>query len=91
MVKSKEIKTEEIKGLLQPNRLDILSLLYKQETCVCQMVKELKLKHNLISHHLKTLQDMKYISSKRNGTHIIYSLNKEKKSTVKSLFKILDI
>lgn len=91
MVRSKEVKTEEIKGLLQPNRLDILSLLYKQDTCVCQMVKKLQLKHNLISHHLKTLQEMKYISSKRNGTHIIYSLNKEKKNTVKSLFKILDI
>lgn len=91
MVRSKEVKTEEIKGLLQPNRLDILLLLYEQDTCVCQMVKKLKLKHNLISHHLKTLQDMEYVFSKRNGTHMIYSLNEEKKGTVKSLFNILNI
>jgi len=34
-------------------------LLYKKEdTCVCQMVKKLQLKNNLVSHHLKTLQDL---------------------------------
>lgn len=91
MKENSKKKVKELKKLLQKNRMDILSLLYKQNTCVCQMVKELNLKHNLISHHLKTLQDMEYISSKRNGKHIIYSLNIDKKKTVKELFNILNI
>ncbi len=89
MKENSKKKVKELKKLLQKNRMDILSLLYKQDTCVCQMVKKLNLKHNLISHHLKTLQDMEYISSQRNGTHIIYSMNKDKKEIIKQLFNIL--
>jgi len=55
------------------------------------MVKKLELKHNLISHHLKTLQDMGYISSKRNGTHMMYSLENSKRKKVETLFNILNI
>lgn len=84
-------KVKEIRKILQKNRIDILILLYHKDTCVCQMVGKLNLKHNLISHHLKSLQDIGYISSKRNGKHIIYSLNKSKKEIVKKLFDILNI
>jgi len=83
-------KTVELKRLLQSNRIEILRLLYSKDTCVCKMVKILNIKHSLISHHLKTLQDMGYVSSKRNGTHIMYHLKEEKKKTVKSLTNILN-
>lgn len=82
-------KTQELKKVLDINRINILLLLYEKDTCVCQMVKELNIKHNLISHHLKTLQDIKYISSTRNGTHIMYNLNENKRKTVEILFNIL--
>ncbi len=82
---------KELEKLLVPNRIQILHLLYKKDTCVCQMVKNLELKHNLISHHLKTLQDMGYISSTRKGQHIIYHLKESKKNIVKNLFKLLNI
>ena len=89
----KEITEERIKELgklLVLNRILILLLLYKQDTCVCEMVEELNLKHNLISHHLKTLQDMGYIKSKRNGQHIIYSLQESKRESVKNLLLLLN-
>ena len=84
-------ESKELRKILQRNRLDILMLLFKQDTCVCQMVKKLELKHNLISHHLKTLQDMGYISSKRNGTHMMYTLENSKRKKVETLFNILNI
>lgn len=82
-------KIKEIESLLQVTRIDILTLLLKEDTCACQIVKKLNLKNNLISHHLKTLQDMGYISSTKNGTHVIYKLNDSKRKTVKILFNIL--
>jgi ArsR family transcriptional regulator len=82
---------KELEKLLVPNRIQILHLLYKKDTCVCQMVKKLELKHNLISHHLKTLQDMGYISSTKNGQHVMYHLEESKKNIVKNLFKLLTI
>jgi len=85
----KEEKIKEIQKLLVLNRIKILLLLYREDTCVCQMVKQLDLKHNLISHHLKTLQDMGYISSTRNGQHIIYHLEESKRDIIKNLFSIL--
>lgn len=87
----KEEKIKEIEKLLVSNRIQILHLLYKKDTCVCQMVKQLDLKHNLISHHLKTLQDIGYISSTKNGQHVIYHLEESKKNIVKNLFKLLTI
>lgn len=88
-VKQENIK--ELEKLLVINRILILNLLYKKDTCVCQMVKKLELKHNLISHHLKTLQDMGYISSTKNGQHVMYHLEESKKNIVKNLFKLLSI
>lgn len=85
----KEEKIEEIQKLLVLNRIKILLLLYRKDTCVCQMVKQLDLKHNLISHHLKTLQDMRYISSTKNGQHVIYHLEESKRDIIKNLFSIL--
>jgi ArsR family transcriptional regulator len=85
----KEEKIEEIQKLLVLNRIKILLLLYQKDTCVCQMVKQLDLKHNLISHHLKTLQDMGYISSTKNGQHVIYHLEESKRDIIKNLFSIL--
>ncbi len=87
----KEEKIEEIQKLLVLNRIKILLLLYRKDTCVCQMVKQLDLKHNLISHHLKTLQDMGYISSTKNGQHVIYHLEGSKRDIVNNLFSILRI
>ncbi|MBN1617723.1 helix-turn-helix transcriptional regulator [Candidatus Dojkabacteria bacterium] len=85
--------TERIKNLqklLVTNRIKILSLLAQKDTCVCQIVKQLKLKHNLISHHLKTLVDMKYIESKRNGQHIIYRLVNSQKKGILSLLSFIN-
>lgn len=80
---------EDIQKLLVLNRIKILDLLYKEDTCVCQMVEKLNMKHNLISHHLKTLLDMNYIKSNKNGQHVIYNLVDGKRETISKLFNLL--
>ncbi len=87
----KEENINEVRNLLVSNRIQILNLLLKKDTCVCQMVKHLELKHNLISHHLKKLQDLRYISSIKNGQHVIYHLEESKKEILKKLFKLLTL
>lgn len=80
-----EEKIIELQKLLVPNRINILSLLDIKDTCVCEMVKVLKLKHNLVSHHLKTLVESGYLDTTRNGQHIIYGIKESKKEIVHKL------
>ncbi len=83
-------KIEDLQKLLVLNRIKILDLLYKEDTCVCQMVEKLGMKHNLISHHLKTLLDMGYLRSNRNGQHIMYNLVEEKKEIIGELLTLIN-
>lgn len=83
-------KIKELQKLLVLNRIRILNLLYQEETCVCQMVDKLGIKHNLISHHLKTLLDMGYLENNRNGQHIIYSLVEDKREIIKAVLILIN-
>lgn len=84
-----ENKISKLKRLLEPNRIEILKLLTIEETCVCEMVKKIKIKHNLLSHHLKTLQQDGFIVSTREGQHILYQLDKSKSKTVNAILNII--
>jgi len=79
-----------LQKLLVPNRIKILQMLLEKDTCVCILVEDLKLKHNLVSHHLKTLIDMGFVKSKRNGLHQIYHLNKDRRKIIIKLFNLIN-
>ena len=85
-----EQNVDRISRLLSINRIRILDYLFHEEACVCEMVKVLDIKHNLLSHHLKSLMDIGYLDAKRNGQHIIYTLVPTKKDFIKDLFKIIN-
>lgn len=85
------LKPQILRKLLAKVRIKILAILYNKNTCACEIVKEINLKNNLISHHLKVLSDMGYIEGERNGTHIIYKLNESKKPTVEQILKLVEI
>lgn len=84
-------RIEEFQQILVVNRIRILQLLLQDDTCVCQMVQRLQLKHNLISHHLKKLMELGYVKSTRNGQHIIYSLLDAKRKIVAEILHITTI
>lgn len=84
-----EKKIDGLQKVLVVNRIRILELLDKENTCVCQMVWKLHVKHSLLSHHLRTLTDLGYLTSIRNGQHIVYGIVKRKKSAVKRLLNLV--
>ena len=89
MNKTTKNKISQLQKLLVLNRMKILEILYKKPTCVCQMVKRLDIKNNLISHHLKTLLDMGFLENRKNGRHVIYNLQKSKRNDITKLFTLL--
>jgi len=68
---------EFLKVIAEENRLKILCLLQKQEMCVCEIQEYFDLPQNLISHHLKVLKDMELVNSRKEGTKVMYSIDKK--------------
>lgn len=77
---------EFLKIISDTNRLRILCLLTKQELCVCEIFEALELPQNLVSHHLGKLKDLSLVKERKEGTFIIYSINKNSLRQYKSLF-----
>jgi ArsR family transcriptional regulator len=66
---------EFLKIISEENRLKILSLLTKNEQCVCDIWQCLGLAQNLTSHHLQVLKKFGLVTSKKTGLKVIYSIN----------------
>lgn len=78
MEKSKLLKIPEyLKIISDTNRMSILVLLKQKPLCVCEIMPQLGLSQNLISHHLKVLKDFELLNNSRDGTKIIYSRNEK--------------
>jgi len=68
------------------NRLRILCLLTKKERCVCEIFEALQLPQNLVSHHLSKLKSLSLVEERREGTFIIYRVNKKAIDRYRRLF-----
>lgn len=66
--------TELFKVLGDPTRTKILSVLYTQELCVCDISKLLDMTKSAISHQLKILRIARLIKSRKQGKEVFYSL-----------------
>lgn len=73
------------KVLSDVNRIKILDLLVKGETCSCELINELPISQPTLSYHLKQLSDTGLISSIKDGNRINHKVNKEKLQEI-SLF-----
>ncbi|MBN2015222.1 helix-turn-helix transcriptional regulator [Candidatus Dojkabacteria bacterium] len=80
---------KRIKKLLQLNRVKILFILSKRETCACELVEKLDIPNNLISHHLKVLTDLGILKSRKIGLHIKYSIRKSQRPKILKILKCL--
>lgn len=77
---------ESFNLLSEPNRIKILCLLWKNETlCVCEIIKALWIKQNLVSHHLSMFKRIWLFEQKKVGTNVYYSINKEVYDKLKTL------
>lgn len=73
---------DQLTVIAEPNRLKILCLLSLEEKCVCEITKELKLKQNLISHHLKVLRNNGLVKARKQGLSKYHSI---KNNSIKTL------
>jgi ArsR family transcriptional regulator, arsenate/arsenite/antimonite-responsive transcriptional repressor len=69
-----------LKALADPNRLRIFEILMQGTSCNCELNEQLGLAPNLLSHHLRVLQQAGLVNSRRDavdGRWIYYTVNKE--------------
>ncbi|MEG4498964.1 metalloregulator ArsR/SmtB family transcription factor [Microcoleus sp. F10-C6] len=56
------------------NRLRLLSVLAKQELCVCDLAAALSMSESAVSHQLRALRAMRLVSYRKVGRQVFYSL-----------------
>ncbi len=71
------------KVLADVNRLKIIELLIKGETCGCTLIDNLQISQPTLSYHLKMISEAGLADSKREGNWIKYYINKDKLTEIK--------
>ncbi len=61
-------------ALSDPTRLRIIGLLTEVELCVGDLGLLLGMSQPAISHHLRILRNLRFVSTRKEGRHIFYSL-----------------
>ena len=72
--------TAVLKALSDPNRLRIFAELMRGDSCNGELKENLKLPANLLSHHLRVLNEAGLVSSRRDridGRWIYYSVDRK--------------
>ena len=65
------------KTLSDPTRLRIVTALLQAELCVCDLSVICNLSESAISHQLRTLRNLKIVSTRREGKIVYYRLTDE--------------
>lgn len=73
-----ESKAAFFKALGDETRLKIMTLLWFEDLCMCEIVDGLSGATSTISHHLKIMEKGNLIKSRREGKFTVYSVDKEK-------------
>jgi ArsR family transcriptional regulator len=66
------------KVLSDPNRLEIIELLLKGETCGCTLIDKLPITQPTLSYHLKHISDAGLSKTKREGNWIKHFIERDK-------------
>lgn len=75
-------------ALSDPIRLRVIALLRNGERCVCELTDELELAQSRLSWHLKTLKDAGFLTDRREGRWVYYTLDP---STIAEAEKLLSV
>jgi len=82
---------EYFKVLSDPNRLEIIELLLKGESCGCILIDNLTISQPTLSYHLKFIKEAGLARCSREGNLIKYLVNKDKlNDIIKFLEKLRD-
>lgn len=66
------------KALGNQHRLEIIKLIQDKEICACMLLEELEISQPTLSHHMKILEEIALVHSRKEGKWRHYSLNQEK-------------
>ncbi|MCC7552230.1 metalloregulator ArsR/SmtB family transcription factor [Candidatus Micrarchaeota archaeon] len=78
--KNKNIKI--LKYITNETRFKILIFLLKKERCVCEIFPHVKKTQSTVSIHLKKLENLNLVKSKRTGKKIYYQIKDKKIKTL---------
>jgi ArsR family transcriptional regulator len=84
-----EYVAEVMKVLGDKNRLHILSLLKKQELCVCEITALCHLSQSNVSQHLAKLRTAGLVKERRSAQWIYYSINESSFPLLADILKVL--
>lgn len=65
------------KGLADPTRLKLLDLLLDGEVCVGCLAEATQISQSAVSHQLRLLRNLRFVSSRREGQQVFYRINDE--------------
>lgn len=74
----KQTMADYFKVLSDVNRLEIVELLLKGETCGCTLIDNLSISQPTLSYHLKNITKSGLATSKREGNWIKYFVDRNK-------------
>ncbi|MFD0367763.1 ArsR/SmtB family transcription factor [Streptomyces sp. NPDC059071] len=83
-----EALARNLKGIADPTRLQILSVLLaapEGEACVCDLTPLLELAQPTISYHMKILLDAGLVIRRKRGTWVWYSVTPERRAVLDAL------
>ncbi len=72
-----EKMSRTFKALADPTRLRLLSVLLQDEACVNDLADQLSMSQSAISHQLRVLRNMNFVSFRREGQLVIYQIDDE--------------
>jgi ArsR family transcriptional regulator len=79
IVMGQEIAMQELikatKALSDETRLRMLNLLLERECCVCEVMQALDISQSRASRNLGILQEAGFLTAKRDGLWIVYSID----------------
>jgi ArsR family transcriptional regulator, virulence genes transcriptional regulator len=85
--KVKEI-SHVLKTLAEPNRLRIVCYLLEGSKSAGDIGESLDVPHNLVSFHLKTLLEEDFLTRRKDGNRIYYSIKPEQKNMAENIIDL---
>ena len=73
------------KGLGDSTRLRLLAILLQGETCVSYLAELTGLSQSAVSHQLRVLRNLRFVSARRDGKQVFYQIDDEH---IEGLFKL---
>lgn len=73
------------KGLGDSTRLRLLAILLEGETCVSDLAEMIGISQSAVSHQLRVLRNLRFVSTRRDGKQVFYQIDDEH---IEGLFRL---